>query len=423
MAFRTATPATTPPTVPLIIVLALLTAVTPFSVDMYMSAFPAMADDFETSASMVQLTLTTFLVGLAVGQLFIGQLSDRLGRRRPLLIGVIACLAASVLCAFSPSIEILIALRFVQGFAGAAGVVIARAIITDRTRGSQAAQLYSVMMVIGVLAPILAPVLGGQVVAGLGWRAVFLALAGLNLLMLIGAFFLAGESLPAQDRRPAGVKAFVGSAVSVLANRRFLGYTLALGFASAALFSYISASPFVLQNIIGLSPQAYSLTFGGCALAVAASGVVSARLVRTVSPRKLLFCGVSAMVIVTLLMLLDVTVGGVVPWATIVLMACFMATLGFTFANATTLAIAEVRYAAGTGSAVIGFVQYGLGALVSPLVGLAGEHSAVPMGAVMFGCAALAATVLLVLTRGHVPGGEAEIEELIPERVVSTTNR
>lgn len=402
MTFRTAAPATTSPTVPLIIVLALLTAVTPFSVDMYMSAFPGMAEEFGTSASLVQLTLTTFLVGLAVGQLFVGQLSDRLGRRRPLLIGVVACLAASLLCALSPSIGALIALRFVQGFAGAAGVVIARAIITDRTRGTQAAQLYSVMMVIGVLAPIVAPVLGGQVVASLGWRAVFVALAGLNLLMLVAAYFLVGESLPVHERRPAGLKAFAASAVSVLANARFLGYTLTLGFASAAMFAYISASPFVLQNIIGLSPRAYSLTFGGCALAVAASGMVSARLVRTISPRKLLIGGVSAMVLVSTLMLFDVTLAGVVPWVTITLMACFMATVGFTFANATTLAIGEVRYAAGTGSAVLGFVQYSLGAAVSPLVGIAGEHSAVPMGAVMFGCAVLAATALAVLTRGHV---------------------
>lgn len=414
MAFRTAAPSTSPPTVALIVVLALLTAVTPFSVGMYMSAFPVMADEFGTSATAVQLTLTTFLVGLAVGQLFIGQLSDRLGRRRPMLIGVVACLAASVLCAFSPSIEILIALRFVQGFAGAAGVVIARAIITDRTRGSQAARLYSMMMVIGVLAPALAPVLGGQVVAGFGWRAVFFALAGLNLVMLIGAFFLAGESLPVEQRRPAGAKAFAAGVVSVLGNRRFMGYTLTLGCVSAAIFAVISASPFVLQNIIGLSPSAYSLAFGGCSLAVAVTGVVSARLVRTVSPRRLLFGGISAMAIVSLLTLLNATVWGVVPWLTIALMACFMGTVGFTFANATTLAIGEVRYAAGTGSAVIGFMQYGLGGLVSPLVGVAGEHSAVPMGVTMVGCAALAATALLVLTRGHVAGqddwDDAELE-------------
>ncbi|MGE2734329.1 multidrug effflux MFS transporter [Mycolicibacterium vaccae] len=396
------------PSIPLVIVLTLLTAVTPFAVDMYMSAFPQMAVEFGATAAAVQLTLTAFLVGLAVGQLVIGQLSDRLGRRRPLLIGVVACLLASVACAWSPSIEILVAARFVQGFAGAAGVVIARAVITDLTEGARAVQLYSVMMVIGVLAPVVAPVLGGFVVTELGWRAVFLALAGMNLLMLVGALVLAGESLPEHARRPAGAKAFLDSARSVLGNRRFLGYALTLGCAAAAMFSYISASPFVLQNIIGLSPRAYSLTFGACALAVAVSGVLSARLVRSIAPRRLLIGGVTAMVTVATAMLLNVTVGGVIPWLTIALMACFMGTIGFIFANATALAIAEVRHAAGTGSAVLGFLQYGLGAAASPLVGLAGPDSAVPMAMVMLGGAALAAVALLTLTRGWAeqPGPE-----------------
>ncbi|WP_428365672.1 multidrug effflux MFS transporter [Mycolicibacterium sp.] len=415
--------ATTSPTVPLVLVLALLTAVTPFSVDMYMSAFPAIAGEFGTSASTVQLSLTAFLVGLAVGQLFIGQLSDRLGRRRPLLVGTVVCLAASVACALSPSIEILIALRFVQGFAGAAGVVIARAIIADRAHGAAAARLFSVMMVIGVLAPIVAPILGGQVVAGFGWRAVFVALAALNLVMLLGAYLMAGESLPVHARRPAGLRAFARSAFSVLGNRRFMGYTLTIGCASAAMFGYISASPFVLQNILGMSPRTYSLTFGACALAVAASGVVSARLVRIVAPRTLLVGGICAMLVISALQLVNVTVGGVLPWATIALMACFMGTLGFIYANGTTLAIAEVRHAAGTGSAVLGFLQYSLGAAASPLVGLAGEHSAVPMGAVMFGGAALAAVMLFGLARGAAIPRDEEVEAVSLVSAGGTTSR
>jgi DHA1 family bicyclomycin/chloramphenicol resistance-like MFS transporter len=239
--------------------------------------------------------------------------------------------------------------------------------------------------------------------------------------MFLGAYFLAAESLPAAERRPAGMKAFARNAVSVFANRRFLGYALALGGASAALFSYISASPFVLQNIIGLSPRAYSLTFGSCALAVAVSGTLSARLVRTIAPKTLLTFGISAMVVVTALILFTVTVGGVLPWATIALMACFMATIGFVMANATALAIGEVGYAAGTGSAVIGFLQYGLGAVVSPMVGLAGEHSAVPMGLAMAGCAVFAALALVVLTRGPASGGAAEVVTAVP--VGGTTSR
>ncbi|MCV7251128.1 multidrug effflux MFS transporter [Mycobacterium hackensackense] len=387
----------------LIAVLALLSAVTPLSIDMYLSAFPEMAAEFGTSASMIQLTLTALLIGLAVGQLVIGPLSDRYGRRIPLLVGSLVCLVASLLCIVSPTAPVLIALRFAQGFGGAAGVVISRAIVADRATGAAAARLFGVLMVIGALAPVIAPVLGGFIVADLGWRAVFAALAVLNALMLLGVVFFTPESLPRDRRRPGGLAALRSSARTVLSNRRYLGYTLALAFVFTALFSYISASPFVLQNIVGLSPRVYSLTFGGCAVVMAVMSALSARLVTRVEPRTLLAAGVAAMVVVTGLLLITVTAGGVAPVPTIALMACFMASMGFIVANAMALATAEVRYAAGTGSAVLGFLQYALGAGASPLVGLAGEHSAVPMGIAMFGAAVLAAIALMVFTRGHRP--------------------
>lgn len=387
----------------LIAVLALLSAVTPLSIDMYLSAFPTMAAEFGTSAPMIQLTLTALLIGLAVGQLVIGPLSDRYGRRTPLLIGTLVCLAASLLCVVSPSVEVLIALRFVQGFAGAAGVVISRAVVADRAAGAEAARLFAVLMVIGALAPVLAPVLGGFIVADFGWRVVFAVLAALNAVMLLGAVFFIPESLPRDRRRPGGLAALRSSTATVLSNRRFVGYALALAFVFTALFSYISASPFVLQNIIGLSPRAYSLTFGGCAVVMAVMSALSARLVVRIAPRRLMLGGMTAMVIVTGSLLLTVTVGGVAPLPTIALMAGFMACMGFVVANAMALATAEVRYAAGTGSAVLGFLQYALGAGASPLVGLAGEHSALPMGIAMFAAAVLAAAALLALTRGHRP--------------------
>lgn len=387
----------------LIAVLALLSAVTPLSIDMYLSAFPEMAEEFGTSASMIQLTLTALLIGLAVGQLVIGPLSDRYGRRIPLLIGTLVCLIASVLCIVSPTVQVLILLRFAQGFAGAAGVVISRAIVADRAAGAAAARLFGVLMVIGALAPVVAPVLGGFVVADFGWRAVFAVLAILNALMLLGVVFFVPESLPRDRRRPGGLAALRSSAGTVLSNRYYLGYTLALAFVFTALFSYISASPFVLQNIVGLSPRVYSLTFGGCAVVMALMSAVSARLVGRIAPRTLLLVGVAAMVVVTGLLLIAVTAGGVPAVPTIVLMACFMASLGLIVANAMALATAEVRYAAGTGSAVLGCLQYALGAGASPLVGLAGEHSAVPMGLAMFSAAVLAAIALMTLTRGHRP--------------------
>ncbi len=376
-----------------------------------------MAQDFNASTSSIQLSLTAFLIGLASGQLIIGQLSDRFGRRTPLIVGSAICFGASVLCVLAPSIQILIGLRFVQGFAGAAGVVIARAVIADRERGHAAVQLFSTMNFTSVLAPIAAPVLGGVIVTGLGWRAVFVALAVMNLCTLLGVVLFVDESLPEQHRRPSGLKALASSIRSVLTNRHYLGYTTSSALITAAMFAYVSASPFVLQDIVGLSPAAYSYTFAACSLAVAAGSAVARCTVKSVAPRRVLVGGVIALMTITALMLLTVTMGEVSPVPTIALMGCFMAAIGFVYGHANMLATTEVHQAAGTGSAFLGFLQYTAGAIASPLVGVAGHSSAVPMGVVMFATTAAAAATLLILTRGH--GGAAEREA--PLRCARTT--
>jgi DHA1 family bicyclomycin/chloramphenicol resistance-like MFS transporter len=394
----------TPPA--LIAVLVALNAVAPFSIDMYLSAFPRMAQDFNASTSSIQLSLTAFLIGLASGQLIIGQLSDRFGRRTPLIVGSAICFGASVLCVLAPSIQILIGLRFVQGFAGAAGVVIARAVIADRARGRAAVQLFSTMNFTSALAPIAAPVLGGVIVTGLGWRAVFVALAVMNLCTLLGVVLVVNESLPEQRRRPSGLQALASGIRSVLTNRHYLGYTTSSAFITAAMFAYVSASPFVLQDIVGLSPAAYSYTFAACSLAVAAGSAVARCTVKTIAPRRVLVGGVIALMAITALMLLTVANSEVRPVPTIALMGCFMAAIGFVYGHANMLATTEVHQAAGTGSAFLGFLQYTAGAIASPLVGVAGRSSAVPMGVVMFSTTAAAAATLLILTREH--GGAAE---------------
>jgi DHA1 family bicyclomycin/chloramphenicol resistance-like MFS transporter len=393
-------------------VLVALNAVAPFSIDMYLSAFPRMARDFSASTSSIQLSLTAFLIGLASGQLIIGQLSDRFGRRTPLIVGSAICLAASALCVLAPSIQILTCLRFVQGFAGAAGVVIARAVIADRARGRAAVQLFSTMNFTSVLAPIAAPVLGGVIVTNLGWRAVFAALAVMNLCTLLGVVLLVDESLPEERRRPSGLKALGSSMRSVLTNRHYLGYTISSALITAAMFAYVAASPFVLQDIVGLSPAAYSYTFAACSLAVAAGSAVAHCTAKSVAPRRVFVTGVIALMTITALLLLTVTVGEVRPVPTIALMACFMAAIGFVYGHANMLATTEVLQAAGTGSAILGFLQYTAGAAVSPLVGVAGHGSAVPMGVVMFSTTAVAAASLLILTRGH-RGADERREPLI----------
>lgn len=385
--------------VALVVTLALLSAMGPFGIDMYLPAFPRMAEDLAAPASTIQLTLTTFLVGMAVGQLTIGPLSDRFGRRGPLLIGASVCLVATLLCAWAPTAEVLIVLRFVQGFCGAAGVVLSRAIVADRARGPAAARLFGVMMTITSLAPVLAPLAGAAVFAAADWRGIFLALGAATALMLVAAYFFAPESLGVDQRLGGGTRDLAGNLRTVLGDRRYLGYTLTLAFASMALFCYISASPFVLQNVVGLSPTAFSLTFAGASIGLACTSALSARLTSVIAPRRLLCGGVLGLTGLSLLLLLTVTVAGVPTWPTIVLIVVTVASLGFVIGNATALAIAQVRHAAGTGSAVLGAAQFLLGACASPLVGLGGDHDAVPMGLTLFAAAVLASAALFRLTR------------------------
>ena len=234
----------------LILLLALLTAVGPLSIDLYLPAFPGMAGDLNTTAAGIQLTMTTFLVGLGLGQLFIGPLSDGIGRRKPLLIGTFVCAAASAICAVAPSVEILASARFLQGLGGAAGVVLARAIVSDTARGAAAAKLLGVLTIICVIAPVIAPLAGGAIIAAAGWRAVFWILGALVLVLFVWGLFGAKEALAEEDRNHGGIKTTLHVAKEVLSNRNYTGYLLTFCFAFAGLFAYISASPFIIQNIM-----------------------------------------------------------------------------------------------------------------------------------------------------------------------------
>lgn len=390
----------------MIAVLALLTAVSPLSTDMYLPAFPQMAADLGASAAGIQLTLTTFLIGLALGQLVIGPLSDGTGRRKPLLVGAAVCLLASIATAVAPTIEFLIVARFIQGFSGAAGVVLSRAIIADSAKGVRGAKLLGLMMIIGGIAPVLAPVLGGAIIAGLGWRGVFWILALMVALMFVAVLCFIKESLPASARQSGGVKAMFRSGRTVLSNRNYVGYLVTFCFAFAAMFAYISASPFVLQNILGLSPGTYSLVFGVNSLAIMISAIIATRLAGRVAYRTMLGGGVIALLLISVALLAVVLIGvSMIP--VLVLLFVFQGSVGFIYGNATTLALGEARHHAGTGSAFLGAFQFLLGAVVSPLVGLAGDHDARPMGIAMAAAAAISAAAFFLLTRNGSAGAPA----------------
>ena len=394
--------------------LALLSFVIPLSTDMYLPGFPAMARDLSTDAAGVQLTLTAFLFGLAAGQLVLGPLSDRYGRRRPILVGTGVCAIVTALCALAPSLGALTGLRFLMGFSGAAGVVVGRAVVSDIASGDTAARIFGTLMALGGIAPIVAPLAGGAVVDGPGgWRAVFWVLAGASALMFLAALFLVPETLPAGRRQSGGLGGTLKAAASVLADRAYLGYTLAFCFAGATLFCYIAASPFLLQNVLGLSVGEASVAFSVGALAATVSSAAATRLVGRYGSRRLLTAGLTVLLASSAAALLVTATGHLGRVWALGLVGLGFLGLGQVFATGAGLALARVPRAAGTGSAVLGTLQSVLGAAVAPLMGIAGGHTALPLFLGMTGCA-LIAVLALLLTRPEGGPGVAEKPTLSP---------
>ena len=365
-------------------VLALLASVAPFSTDLYLSAFPVMADDLAATATGIQLTLASFLVGLAAGQLVFGPLSDRLGRRRPLLVGAAIFVVASVFAALAPTIEILIAARLVQGLAGAPGMVLGRAVIADLERGEAAARAFSLMMIVGGIAPVVAPLAGSLVVDAVGWRGALGVLVGLALLMLLSSWFVVPESLPVHRRGAQG-----GIGARALLARGFLAPATTFVFGFAVMMAYISASPFLYQEVMGLDAAAYGSLFGVNALGLTAMSAAATRMLRTVSTEKVLGLGVAGLV-AGATATLAVSAAGMPAWWLAVTIFVAVASLGFVMGPATALALGAVPDAPGSASAVLGAAQFGLAAAVSPLVGLGGETATLPLALVMASCAVLA---------------------------------
>jgi len=384
-----------------IVVLGGLTAVAPLSVDMYLPALPQLAGDLSTGTSTAQLTLTACVFGLALGQAVAGPLSDAWGRRRPLMIGLAAYAAASLLCVAAPNVQTLIALRLVQGMAGAAGIVIARAVVRDRYDGVAAARYFSTLMLVNGLAPILAPVLGGQLLRVTPWPGVFAVLAGIGVALLLAALAWLEESLPPERRAAGGLGATLRTFRSLLADRAFTGYTAALALSFAAMFAYISGAPFVLQDVFGLSPQAFSAVFGVNALGIVAAGQVGGRLAGRVPLRRLLGAGL-AVEAAGAVALVSAVLAGAGLAAVLPALFLLVAAQGLILPNATALALSgRPPQVAGSASALIGVGQFAVGGAVAPLAGIAGPDTAVPM-AVTIAVVAAGAVAAAVAARPRI---------------------
>ncbi|GLZ16162.1 Bcr/CflA family drug resistance efflux transporter [Actinomadura sp. NBRC 104425] len=384
-----------------IVILGGLTAVAPLSLDMYLPALPQLADDLSTSASTAQLTLTACVFGLALGQAVAGPLSDAWGRRRPLMIGLAAYAVASLLCVAAPNVQTLIALRLVQGMTGSAGIVIARAVVRDRYDGAAAARYFSALMLVNGLAPILAPVLGGQLLRVTPWPGVFAVLAGIGVALLLAALAWLEESLPPERRATSGLGATLRTFRSLLADRTFAGYAAALALSFAGLFAYISGAPFVLQDIFGLSPQAFSVVFGVNALGIVAAGQVGGRLAGRVALRRLLGVGL-AVETVGAAALVSAVLAGAGLAAVLPALFLVVAAQGLVMPNSTALALSgRPPRVAGSASALVGVGQFAIGGAVAPLTGIAGPDTAVPM-AVTIAVVAVGAVAAAVAARPRI---------------------
>lgn len=351
----------------------------PLSIDMYLPALPNLVTELNSSTSLAQLSLTSCLLGIALGQLFVGPFSDVFGRRGPLLIGLCIYVVSSLLCMFATTIWTFITMRFIQGLAGSAGIVISRAIVRDLYSGSEMTRFFSLLMLVNGVAPILAPILGGQVLQVASWRGIFLVLFAMGVAMLIAIFFGLKETLPLSRRSKGGLRNTILTFRELIKNRTFMGYALGQGFVMAGMFAYISGSPFILQNIFGVSPQMFSLLFGINSIGIIIAGQITGRLAGRISEKKLLIAGLTLSFAGGVLLLLMILIGGGL-YSILLPLFVVVSSVGIVGTSSFSLAMQDQAKAAGSAAALIGVLSFVFGGLMAPLVGIGGSHTALPMG-------------------------------------------
>ncbi|TDC53837.1 Bcr/CflA family efflux MFS transporter [Jiangella ureilytica] len=392
-----------------VLVLGALTALGPLTIDLYLPAFPDIAGDLGATEAQVQLTLTGTLLGFAVGQLILGPWSDAVGRRRPLIAATLMHVVASLLCALAPTIEVLGVFRVLQGMAAAAGAVVSMAVVRDLYTGLPAVQLLSRLMLVTGVAPVLAPTLGGQVLQFTDWRGVFWVLAALGLGLVAVVVFGLEETLPEDRRRSGGIADTVRTYGSILHERAFVGLILTGGLMMAALFGYIAGSSFVFQDVFGLSEQGYGILFGVNSLGLIIATQLNARLVRRVRPQWIVAGALVAASSAAALMLVFAATGALGIYGIAVPLFVILTSVGFTMPNIPVLALARHSRSAGTAAALLGAMNFAVGAVSAPLVGAFGSGSAVPMAGVMLGMSVLAVAAMFLIARPrHLTGLEPD---------------
>jgi MFS transporter, DHA1 family, multidrug resistance protein len=387
----------------LLVILGALVAFGPMSIDMYLPSMPAIAADFGVGLDAVQLTLSTFFLGFAGGQLLYGPLSDRFGRRPVLLTGISAYVATSVLCALSTGITMMLAARLVQALGGGAGSVIARAILRDLFESNRAAQAMSQLALITGLAPLLAPLLGGQVLLWLGWRAIFWVLTAFGTACLLAAALRIPETHPPERRHPLPPWAMLGGYLRVLRNRQALGNVLAGGCAFMGMFAYITGTPFVYIELFGVSPQRYGLLFGLNVLGIMLGAYVNSRLVLRVGSGTMLSIGTGLVSVAGLALLATAWSGAGGLLGIVVPLFFYVGSINLISANAIARTLHHFPQIAGTAAAVFGMTQFSMGALAGLLVSQLHDGTALPMAGIIAAAGVLSKSAERLLARDR-PG-------------------
>ena len=381
------------------LLLAAFSALGPFTFDMYLPSFPRIMGFFGTNAAVIQMSLTACLLGLALGQIVMGALSDVHGRRKPLLIALTVYCLSSFGCAFAPNIGIFIALRFVQGFAVSAGTI-SGAIARDTYHGVELTKFFSLLSMISSVAPLLAPLAGSAVISFTTWVGVFIFLGLLGLILTMTTTWKLKESLPVEKRVRSSFKELRRNFKTLLQNGAFMGYALPQGLMLAGIFAYVSGTPFIYQKIYGVSPQVFSMLFALNGISLILSNHVVRRLAGRIPERRILQIGLSLAFIASLTVLTVVLLHG--PLFSLVMpLVLFVASMGLIGPVSFTLAMESQGHIAGSASALLGVIPFLLGSVTSPLVGIAGEYSAVPLGVIIFTTSLLSIIAYVGLVKGR----------------------
>ncbi|GAB4010801.1 multidrug effflux MFS transporter [Spirosoma migulaei] len=380
----------------IILILGTLSTISPFSIDMYLPGFPAIARDLHTSISQVQLSLTAYLVGISVGQLLYGPLLDRYGRKLPLYAGLVVYLLASIGCAFSTSIETLIAMRLLQALGGCVGLVSAQALVRDLFPVSDIAQVFSLLTLVVAVSPMIAPTVGGYATIAFGWHSIFLILAIITALIIVGIYFALPDGKQPDDSLSLRPNAVLGSFFTVLKQPQFLTYALVGGMATSAPFAYLAGSSDVFMNIYKVNEQEYGWIFAFLAIAVIAPTQLNRFFLRRYSSEQIILATLLYQSIIGVLLVSGTWAGLYGQYSLIAMLFLFLCGQGITGPNASALSLAPFSRHAGSAAALMGSFRMGFGACVSAAVSVLHNNTAVPMVGVMTACVLFGLAVLWV---------------------------